>query len=70
MQKLEVLEEKQDAIVSDVAKIKSALIKRTDLEGSQQLFEAKLYETAAEFDAFGEKLNSDKAFQELFVSKM
>ena len=58
----------QQAMMQDIGKLKSVLVKRTDSIDSQLLFESKLHSTVEDFEVFCQKLTDDQSYRDLFVS--
>lgn len=69
LQHIQRLEERQTIIMKDLAKIKAALIKRADEDSREELFEQQQCSNSETFEAFCQKLEEDKNYRELYVSK-
>ena len=63
-----MIEQKHDAILNDLAKLKAVLVKRADEDDRENLFEAELYTDMEAFDNFCQRLAEEKNYRDLFVS--
>ena len=68
LKRMLVVEQKQDAIVNDLSRLKAVLIKRTDEDVRNTLFECHKYDDTDAFEEFCRKLEDDNSYRTLFVS--
>ena len=66
--KVELIEQQQGTIMSDITKLKAVLIKRTDEDDRHELFEAQKFDEPEAFEEFSQRLTEEKNFRDLFVS--
>jgi hypothetical protein len=66
--KLEEIEANQRVVLSELGRLKAAVIKHVPADEAQALFHQEQYDDSAEFENFCSKLEDDPVFKELFVS--